>query len=129
MVPFQMFPEGTVLGNGTGPAVRLDEEATGQPLQLTLSINRMMERHILDVSVWGSPDGSNWGSFPLTVLPHRYYCGVYQHWLDLSSHPQVRYIRLNYELTRLEPNASCRPVRFSAQAEMAPELVCAAGGG
>jgi hypothetical protein len=128
MVPFQMFPEGTVLGNGTGPVVGLDQ-AAGQPLQLTLSISRMMERHILDVSVWGSSDGSNWGSFPLTVLPHRYYCGVYQHWLDLAGHPQVRYIRLKYDLTRLEPNAPCRPVQFSVEAEMASELVCAAGGG
>jgi hypothetical protein len=126
MVPFQMFPEGTVLGNGTGPVVRLDQ-AAGQPLQLRLSIDRMMERHILDVSVWGSTDGSHWGSFPLAVFPHRYYCGVYQNLLDLSNHPQVRYLRINYELKRLEPNATCRPVHFSITAEMAPELVFAAG--
>lgn len=128
MVPLDVFPEGIVRENGTGPVIRLDE-AAGQPLQLRLSITRMMERHILDVSVWGSPDGNNWGSHPLTVLPHRYYCGVYQHWLDLTDHPRVRYLRVNYELTRLEPNATCRPVYFSMSGEMAAELVYAAGGG
>jgi hypothetical protein len=125
MVPFQVFPEGTVSGNGSGPAIRLDN-AAGQPLQLELSITRMMERHILDVSIWRSSDGINWGSYPLSVLPHRYYCGVYQHWLDLSDHPQVRYLRVKYELTRLEPNAACRPICLSVSAEPVSELMLTA---
>ena len=124
-MPFQVFPEGTVSGNGSGPVIRLNDLA-GQPLQLRVSITRMMERHTIDVSVWGSADGNNWGSYPLCVLPHRYYCGVYQHWLDLSDHPQVRYLRLKYELTRLEPNATCRPACLSVSAEMVPDLALAA---
>ena len=126
MVPFQVFPPGTVSGNGSGPAVRLDK-AAGQQLQLELSITRMMERHILDVSVWGSPDGTNWGSYPLAVFPHRYYCGVYQNWLDLSDHPQVRYLRVQYELTRLEPNVACRPAFLSVSADAVHELALVAG--
>ena len=97
MMPLGLFPQEQVYGSGTGPYLDLGE-ARGKPLSLTLTITRMMERHTLDISIWGSKDNVDWGRRPLSRLPHRYYCGTYCTEVDLSADPEVRYLRVEYNL-------------------------------
>jgi hypothetical protein len=84
---------------GASPA--LDVGASqGEPLTLTLGITRIIEQESLDVSIWGSADQTNWGAKPLAAFPPKFYCGVYQLPLDLSAHPEVRYLKAQWKVDR-----------------------------
>jgi len=67
---------------------------------LTLGITRIIEQESIDVSIWGSADGSDWGTKPLSAFSQKFYCGTYQILLDLSDHPDVRYLRAKWQVNR-----------------------------
>lgn len=113
---FVLFPEEAVGGRGCGPEIALGE-AQGTLLELTLEIQRMMERQTLDVSVWGSEDGELWGEKPLYRSPYRFYCGVYRQKLDLRMHPKVRYLRIEYNLESWGANGNQRLCAFTMTCE------------
>lgn len=99
MLPNFLLPEQTVRQNGSGPALELGQHA-GNVLSITLGVNRIIEQESLDVSIWGSPDGENWGSKPLAAFPQKFYCGVYSLLVDLSGAPDVRFIRCDWKVSR-----------------------------
>jgi hypothetical protein len=94
-----LIPESVVREAGAGPEVKLDAADSG-PILLTLGITRIIEQESLDVSIWGSADGVEWGSKPLTAFPQKFYCGTYQLLLDLSQHPDVKYLKAKWDLNR-----------------------------
>jgi hypothetical protein len=99
MLPGFVLQETTVREAGTGPALALGE--IGSPLVLlTLGITRIVEQESLDVSIWGSADGNEWGTKPLIAFPQKFYCGTYQLLLDLTAHPDVKYIRAKWQCNR-----------------------------
>jgi hypothetical protein len=61
----------------------------------------VVERTGLTVSVWGSPDQIEWGTKPLVSLRQRQYCGVYSALLNLAQRPDVRSLRVEWNITRL----------------------------
>ena len=67
---------------------------------LTLGITRIIEQESIDVSIWGSPDGAEWGAKPLAAFPQKFYCGTYQILLDLTDHPNIRYLRAKWQVNR-----------------------------
>ena len=93
--------------------------ARGQILQLVLDIRRMSERQTIDMLVWGSTNGTDWGPRPLVTIPRKYYCGSYSYKLDLTEHPDVKFINAEYRVNK--PGAV-----LSMTAEMAHELAMAA---
>jgi hypothetical protein len=99
MLPYFLLPETTVREAGTGPEIDLGEQQ-GTTLVLTLGINRIIEQESIDCSIWGSEDGKDWGTRPLVCFPQKFYCGTYQILLDLSDHPNVRYIRAKWTVNR-----------------------------
>ena len=99
MGPAFLLPETTIREAGTGPVLDLGEEH-GPVLVLTLGITRIIEQESLDISIWGSPDGKEWGNKPLVAFPQKFYCGTYQILLDLSSRPDVRYVRAKFTAQR-----------------------------
>jgi hypothetical protein len=99
MRPEFLLPETTVRDAGTSPAIDLREERGGT-LFLTLGIIRSVEKESLEISIWGSPDGSDWGSAPIVSYPRKFYCGVYPMPLDLHSWPSVRYLRAQWNVNR-----------------------------
>ena len=99
MLPEFLLPETTVREAGTGPDINLGTEQ-GSTLVLTLGITRIIEQESIDLSVWGSVDGSDWGTKPLVHFPQKFYCGTYQILLDLSDHPDTRYIRVKWQVNR-----------------------------
>jgi hypothetical protein len=94
-----LLPETTVREAGAGPAIDIGEERGGT-LILTLGITRILEKESIDVSIWGSPDGLDWGCVPLASFPQKFYCGVYPMFLDLSARPEIRYLRAQWDAGR-----------------------------
>ena len=99
MLPQFLVPETTVREAGTGPVLDLGADRSDS-LILTLGITRIIEQESLDVSIWGSADGSDWGPKALLSFPQKFYCGTYQILLDLSDHPNVRYLRTKWQVNR-----------------------------
>ena len=99
MLPQFLLPETTVREAGTGSSIALGDQPSGV-LILTLGITRIIEQESIDVSIWGSADGSDWGTKPLISFPQKFYCGTYQILLDLSSHPDVRNLRVKWQVNR-----------------------------
>jgi hypothetical protein len=85
--------------DGFGPAVDLGEYR-GKLLVVTLSVNAVVERTGLTVSVWGSPDQSEWGTNPVITLRQRQYCGVYSALLNLAQRPDIRSLRVHWNMSR-----------------------------
>jgi hypothetical protein len=92
------------------PGTRLTAKGEGQPVDISSSQTRtficsmeitdQMEQESVDISVWGSADGQEFGKMPLLKMPQRFYRGETRQVLDLSLKPEVRFIRARYDLTR-----------------------------
>jgi hypothetical protein len=99
MLPQFLLPETTIREAGAGPELSLGEQA-GRTLILTLGITRIIEQESLDVSIWGSADGVDWGAKPVAAFPQKFYCGTYQIVLDLSDRPDVKSLRAKWQVSR-----------------------------
>ncbi len=99
MLPAFLVTETVVREEGAGQELALGA-SQGKRLLLTLGITRIVEQESLDVSIWGSADGSNWGARPLVAFPQKFYCGTYQVELDLTGHPEVAYLRAQWKVNR-----------------------------
>jgi hypothetical protein len=98
MLPQFLLPETTVREAGTGGELDLGA-LQGEDLILTLGITRIIEQESIDISIWGSADGSDWGTKPVASYPQKFYCGTYQLLLDLTDRP-VRYLRAKWQVNR-----------------------------
>jgi hypothetical protein len=94
-----LVPEIMVEANGEGESIALGETA-GKTFLLTLAVTRILEQQSLDVSVWGSVDGQNWGAKPLIAFPQKFYQGVSQLLLDLSEAPDTKFLRTKWTVNR-----------------------------
>jgi hypothetical protein len=99
MLPNFLLPESIARADGKGPDVVLGSKQ-GKLLVLTLGITRILEQESLEVSVWGSNDGENWGSRPLATFPPKFYCGIYSILLNLVSCQDVRFVRVQWKMSR-----------------------------
>ena len=125
MLPVFLLPETTIREAGTGPVIDIGSRASGLIL-LTLGITRIIEQESLDISIWGSADGSDFGTKPLVSFPQKFYCGTYQVLLDLSQRPEVKQLRVKYHCQRWgkgDPKPLFGAYVFAQ--EMASQLVAA----
>ena len=99
MLPQFLLQETTVRTAGASSDIDLGEQLGGT-LLLTLGITRIIEQESLDVSIWGSADGTEWGAKPLVSFPQKFYCGTYQVPLDLGDQPTVRFLRAKWQVNR-----------------------------
>ena len=99
MLPEFLLSETTVREAGAGPVISLGANQGGV-LILTLGITRIIEQESLDLSILGSSDGTDWSAKPLIAFPQKFYCGTYQLVLDLTDHPDVKYIRAKWQVNR-----------------------------
>jgi hypothetical protein len=99
MLPQFLLQETTVRAAGSSTDIDLGEQRGGT-LLLTLGITRIIEQESIDVSIWGSADGTEWGAKPLASFPQKFYCGTYQTVLDLGDQPTVRYLRAKWQVNR-----------------------------
>ncbi len=99
MLPEFLLPETTVREAGTSPELSLGDQQGGT-LILTLGITRIIEQESIDISIWGSSDGTDWAPKPLASFPQKFYCGTYQFILDLSDRPEIKYLRAKWQVNR-----------------------------
>ena len=92
-----VLEETSVAADGAGPSFQLGGQR-GILLILTLGVTSIVEREGIQISVWGSVDGANWGLTPLTLFTPKYYCGIYSAPLNLASRPDIRYLRVHWHL-------------------------------
>ena len=98
MLPQFLLPETIVREAGQSADVDLGDIQNGT-LVLTLGLTRIIEQQSIDVSIWGSSDGTEWGAKPLVAFPQKFYCGTYQLLLDLSDRP-VKFLRAKWAVNR-----------------------------
>ena len=92
-------PDTLVEENGDGEAVDISASAT-RTFFCTMLITDQIEQESIDVSIWGSADGENWGTHPILKLPQRFYRGETRAVLELAFRPGVKFIRARWELNR-----------------------------
>ena len=96
---YLVLPETAVDASGAGEAVDLGSLA-GKQLLIILRITEMIEQEALDVSVWGSADGKDWGKEPLFVYPQKFYRGAAPAALDLRQKPEVKFLQARWDVSR-----------------------------
>lgn len=97
---FDLIPFGMrVTATGHGSAQDVSGSAT-RTFLCTLEIMEQLEQESLDVSIWGSADGNEWGTKPLLKIPQSFYRGHVRQVLDLTVRPEVKFIRAKWELAR-----------------------------
>jgi hypothetical protein len=84
---------------GDGPAVDVSS-CSGRVFLVTLDITTIIEQESLDVSIFGSADGTTWGAKALTAFAQKFYCGQTPGLLDLNAHPDVKFVRAHWEVAR-----------------------------
>jgi len=97
---FDLIPQETLLEtNGEGEPVNVGASAT-RTFLCNLFISDQIEQESIDVSIWGSAEGQNWGTRPILKLPQRFYRGETRAVLELALRPEVKFIRAKWELNR-----------------------------
>ena len=96
---YLVLPETAVDASGAGEAVDLGPLA-GRQLLIILRITEIIEQEALDVSVWGSADGKDWGKEPLFVYPQKFYRGAAPAALDLRQKPEVKFLQARWDVSR-----------------------------
>jgi hypothetical protein len=94
-----LLPESIVRADGIGPKVDLGSKH-GKLLVLTLGITRILEQESLEVTVCGSSDGEKWDTKPLAKFPPKFYCGLYSILLNLGSRDDVKFLRVDWKMSR-----------------------------
>lgn len=100
MIDTFLVPEKTVVSaKADGPAVEVGS-ANNRVFLLTLQITNIVEQESLDVTIYGSADGTTWSAKPISTFPQKFYRGEHPLLLDLSSSPEVKFLRAHWEVGR-----------------------------
>ncbi|HEV2494405.1 MAG TPA: hypothetical protein VG204_15170 [Terriglobia bacterium] len=73
---------------------------TGKRLIVFLRLTGTIEQESLEISLWGSPDGQDWGAHPLFTFPQVFYRGTTPAALDLNQRPEVRFLQARWDANR-----------------------------
>ena len=100
MIETLLVSENTsVSAKGDGPAVDVSGAAS-RVFLLTLDVTKIIEQESLEISIFGSPDGAAWGAKPIVSFAQKFYCGQSPLLLDLTKHPDVKFVRAHWEVAR-----------------------------
>ena len=95
-----LVPAKTVAtAKGDGPAVDITGAST-RVFLITLAITKIIEQESLDISIYGSADGTTWSAKSIAAFPQKFYCGESPLLMDLSAHPDVKFLRAHWEVAR-----------------------------
>jgi hypothetical protein len=108
-----------VNAKGDGPTVDLAGAKNGVFL-LSLNISNIVEQESLDVSIFGSADGSTWGPKPVTNFPQKFYQAQHPLLLDLTGHAEVKYLRAHWEVSRWGRGSETPMFEFSVTIKEVP---------
>lgn len=108
-----------ITAKGDGERFEISASAT-RTFLCTLDISNQIEQESLDVSIWASDDGENWGTKPFLMLPQQFYRGRTRLLLDLTLRPEARYIRARWDASRWGRVAPTPMFVFSLTIEEVP---------
>jgi hypothetical protein len=113
----------TVNAKGDGEAVSL-AGAANRVFLLTLNISNIVEQESLDVSIYGSADGTTWGAKPIAAFPQKFYRGEHPLLLDLTKQADVKFVRAHWEVARWGRGSETPMFEFSvAIKEIPPDIL------
>ncbi len=119
----------TVTVKGDGPAADVST-AAHRVFLLQLNIIRILEQQALDVSVYGSADGNTWGPKSLAAFPQKFYRGEHPLLLDLTQHPEIKFLRAHWEVNRWGRGPETPMFQFQLRLrEVPPEMLKEASSG
>jgi hypothetical protein len=100
MIDTSLVPAHTLVSaKGDGSAADVNA-ASSRVFLVTLAITKIIEQESLDVSIYGSADGTTWGAKSIAAFPQKFYCGESPLLLDLSAHEDVKFVRAHWEVAR-----------------------------
>jgi hypothetical protein len=119
-----LVPEKTLI-TAKGDSVPLEiSGARNRTLLLLLTITSVVEQESLDVSIWGSADGADWGTKPIANFPQKFYRGEHPMLVDLAAHSAVKFLRAHWEVNRWGRGPETPMFEFTLRAsEVEPELL------
>jgi hypothetical protein len=91
--------ETKLVANTDGESFDISSSAS-RTFLCVLKISDQIEQESLDVSIWGSADGQDFGKKPLLKLPQQFYRGTTKIVLDLCFRQEVNFLRAKSELNR-----------------------------
>jgi hypothetical protein len=100
MIDTELVAAKTVVSaKGDSPTVDVSG-AAGRVFLVTLEITQIVEQESLEVSISGSADGTTWGAKAIVSFPQKFYRGQSPQLLDLTAHPDVKFVRAHWEVAR-----------------------------
>ena len=96
---FLVAEKTVVTAKGDGPAINVSN-ASSRVFLLTLQVTNIIEQESLEVSIHSSSDGSTWAPKPIVTFPQKFYRGDSPLILDLTAHPDVKFVRAHWEVAR-----------------------------
>jgi hypothetical protein len=120
MIDTFLVPENTVVtAKGDGAPVEVSG-AANRVFLLSLNIAEIVEQESLDLSIYGSADGAAWGAKPLTSFPQKFYRAEHPMLLDLTGHPEVKFLRAHWEVARWGRGTEIPMFRFGVSLREVP---------
>jgi len=120
MVDTVLVAEKTVVSaKGDSPYADLNS-ATGRVFLLTLEISKIIEQESLEISIYGSADGTTWGVKPVVTFPQKFYVGESPLLLDLTAHPDLNFVRAHWEVARWGRGTETPMFEFSLRLKEIP---------
>jgi len=96
---FLVSEKTVVTAKGDGPAVDVSA-AANRVFLVTLDITNIIEQESLEVSIYGSADDAAWSAKPIVSFPQKFYREQSPMLLDLTKHPDVKFVRAHWEVAR-----------------------------
>ena len=116
---FLVAEKTVVTAKGDGPGADVSG-ASSSVFLLTLDITKIVEQESLELSVVGSADGATWGAKPVVTFPQKFYCGDDPLLLDLTAHPDVKFVRAHWEVGRWGRGSETPMFEFSLRLKEIP---------
>ena len=115
-----LVPAGTVV-NAKGDGQVIDvSSAASRVFLVTLAITRIIEQESLDISVYGSADGTTWSAKSIAAFPQKFYVEESPMLLDLSAHSDVKFVRAHWEVARWGRGTETPMFEFSVTMKEVP---------
>jgi|SRR5437588_3475988 len=100
MIDTLLVPEKTVVkAKGDGAAVDISA-ASSRVFLLTLNITAVIEQESIDVTIFGSADGTAWPGKPIESFPQKFYAGEHPLLLDVTQQPEIKFLRAHWDVSR-----------------------------
>src|SRR5664279_970019 len=120
-----LVPEKTVVNSkGDGPVLDVSR-SDGRIFLLTLAITNNVEQESLDVSIFGSADGTAWDAKPMAAFPQKFYREEFPLLLNLSVRPEVKFIRAHWEVARWGRGSETPMFEFDVSLREVPQEILA----